>query len=310
MSADISMGNEHDARKRIALETISEACETHRCTKVFALFSGGDDSLAALRVAREHPCFRAAVHCNTGIGVEATREFARETCRELRCPLIEFKATENVKANGEPDPQIYEQMVMEYGFPGPTKFGHGKMYVRLKDRGIRRLLREHTDGKENVVLASGCRREESTRRMGTSERIHQGEFVSSTGRINEKRRIWVNHIIDWTKAQTLTFSRSCVLRRNPVSELIGKSGECLCGAFAKEGELDELCSHDLTRPIGQYLRDLEQRVIAAGFPWKWHERVPQWWLEHEQGQGFLFEMSKYDRPGPMCQTCETAAQFA
>ena len=119
-------------KKRIALETINEACERHECAKVFCLFSGGDDSLAALRVAVEHPRFVAAVHCNTGIGVEATREFARETCRELRCPLIEYKATENVNAKGQPDPQIYEQMVMEYGFPGPTKTGHGKMYVRLK----------------------------------------------------------------------------------------------------------------------------------------------------------------------------------
>src|SRR5262245_34867070 len=144
-------------KKRIALETISEACERYQCSKVFALFSGGDDSLAALRVAAEHPNFRAAVHCNTGIGVEATREFVRETCRQLRCPLLEYRAAENVNGKGQPDPQIYEQHVLEYGFPGPTKFGHGKMYARLKERGLRRLFREETDGRENVVLASGCR---------------------------------------------------------------------------------------------------------------------------------------------------------
>lgn len=66
------------------------------------------------------------VHCNTGIGVEATRDFVRETCRTLRCPLIEYKATENVDGNGRSDPQIYERMVLDFGFPGPTKFGHGK----------------------------------------------------------------------------------------------------------------------------------------------------------------------------------------
>jgi hypothetical protein len=42
-------------KKRIALEIISEACEQHSCNQVFALFSGGDDSLASLRVAVEHP---------------------------------------------------------------------------------------------------------------------------------------------------------------------------------------------------------------------------------------------------------------
>ncbi len=290
-------------KARISLDVISEACETHGCSKVFALFSGGDDSLAALRVAVEHPNFVAAVHCNTGIGVEATRDFVRETCKSLRCPLIEYKASENVNGKGQSDPQIYEQMVMEYGFPGPTKFGHGKMYSRLKDRGIRRLLREHTDGHEPVVLASGCRQEESTRRMGTTKRIQRGE-VSKAGVVNEKRRVWVNHLWDWSKIDTLRFAMDAGLDRNPVAACIGKSGECLCGAFAKEGELDELLSHDLTRPIGQYIADLERRVIAAGFPWRWHERVPKWWLEKEEGQMFLYEMNKYADVGPMCESCE------
>jgi 3'-phosphoadenosine 5'-phosphosulfate sulfotransferase (PAPS reductase)/FAD synthetase len=293
-----------DDQKRIALEVISEACDRYQCKKVFALFSGGDDSLAALGVSIEHPNFVAAVHCNTGIGVEYTRTFVRDTCRELRCPLIEYKAAENVNAKGEPDPQIYEQMVMEYGFPGPTKFGHGKMYVRLKDRGIRRLMREHADKKENIILASGCRKDESARRMGTTKRIQQGE-ITNKGKLNEKRRIWVNHLFDWTKIDCLKFIAGHGLKRNPVSNLIGKSGECLCGAYAKEGELDELLSHDLTRPVGQYIIDLEKRVIAAGFPWRWHERVPQWWLDQtKNGQQFMFEMSQYC-VGPMCQTCES-----
>lgn len=285
-----------DDRKRIALETISEACETFGCRKVFALFSGGDDSLAALLVAREHPQFAAAVHCNTGIGVDATRQFVRETCRTLRCPLIEYHATENTHADGTPDPQIYEQMVMEYGFPGPTKFGHGKMYARLKERSLRRLLREHTEADERVVFASGCRADESQRRMGTSERIQK-----------DGRRVWVNHLIDWTKADTLAFRELRNAERNPVSALIGKSGECMCGGFATESELEELMSHDLTRPVGEFLVALEPRVIAAGFPWRWHERPPQWWLEQAEGQTFLYEMSRYDAPGPLCQKCERLA---
>jgi 3'-phosphoadenosine 5'-phosphosulfate sulfotransferase (PAPS reductase)/FAD synthetase len=292
--------------KRIALETISEACDRYSASKVFALFSGGDDSLAALRVAVEHPHFVAAVHCNTGIGVEATRDFVRETCRKLRCRLIEYKATENTRADGTPDPLVYEQMVMEYGFPGPTKFGHGKMYNRLKERGIRRLLRDHTDGDENIVLASGCRSDESVRRMGTATRIQQGQ-VDKNGNVTDKRRIWVNHIHDWTKTDTLKFRESCGLERNPVAKLICKSGECLCGGFGNEGELEELCMHDLTRPVGKYLLELERRVIDAGFPWRWHERPPQWWLESQRGQGFLFEMSKYAKPGPMCHGCEARA---
>lgn len=294
-------------QKRIALDVISEACETYACKKVYALFSGGDDSTASLRVAVEHPNFVAAVTMITGVGVEASLLYARETCHKLRCPLIEYHAVDNVQADGKPDPMIYEQIVMEYGFPGPTKFGHGKMYIQLKDRGIARLLREQTDRKENVVLASGCRSDESVRRMGTTKRIQQG-VISKDGKVTEKRRIWVNHIHDWTKTDTYKFRESNGIERNPVARLICKSGECLCGGFGNEGELEELCMHDLTRPLGQRLLDLERRVIAAGFPWKWHERPPKWYLESKHGQRFLFEMSKYPEAGPMCQGCERQAE--
>jgi 3'-phosphoadenosine 5'-phosphosulfate sulfotransferase (PAPS reductase)/FAD synthetase len=292
--------------ERVALETIDEACEQFKCFKVFSLFSGGDDSLAALCIAREHPRFVAAVHCNTGIGVEATRDFVRETCRKLQCPLIEYKAVENVNKYWRSDPQIYEQMVMEYGFPGPTKFGHGKMYSRLKERGLRRLFREHCRRGEHVVLASGCRQDESIRRMGTTCRIRQGENYKS-GR-TELRRIWVNHIFDWTKTDTLRLREHRGLPRNPVAKLICKSGECMCGGFGNKGELEELCMHDLTRPLGKYLLDLEYRVIAAGFPWRWHEGPPEWWLKLKPGELFLSEMSKYGEPGEMCQKCEWRAK--
>lgn len=283
-------------KKRLALETIDEACTEFGCSKVFALFSGGDDSLASLLVAREHPRFVAAVHCNTGIGVEATREYVHETCRALHCPLLEYKATENKQANGKPDPQVYEEMVLTYGFPGPTKFGHGKMYNRLKERSLRRLRREHTAKDERVVFASGCRSDESVRRMGNSERIHK-----------EGNVVWTNHIMDWTKTDTMLFRESYRVERNPVARLICKSGECLCGGFGNEGELEELLLHDLTRPVGQYLLDLERRVLAAGFPWRWHERPPKWWLDSNKGQQFLFEMSHYSTPGPLCQGCEERA---
>lgn len=143
--------------------------------------------------------------------------------------------------------------------------------------------------------------------MGATKRISCG-FVRKDGRTTETHRVWVNHLFDWTKTDTLLFREACGLERNPVAQLICKSGECLCGAFGNEGELEELLMHDLTRPLGLYLADLEKRVIAAGFPWRWHEGPPKWWLEQKQGQQFLFEMSRYDSPGPMCQGCEARAE--
>ena len=53
--------------------------------------------------------------------------------------------------------------------------------------------------------------------------------------------------------------------RNPVVDLIHKSGECLCGAFAKPNELREI---EYWYPeVGKRIRDLEAKVRAAGFPW-------------------------------------------
>jgi len=58
--------------------------------------------------------------------------------------------------------------VRENGFPGAH--GHRFMYSKLKERQVRRIVREHkSDGP--VMLISGARQEESTRRMGTAQPI-------------------------------------------------------------------------------------------------------------------------------------------
>ncbi|MEQ6900791.1 hypothetical protein [Nocardioides sp. YIM 152588] len=53
------------------------------------LFSGGNDSTVLAHLFRPHASH--AAHANTTIGLEATREFVRRTCREWSLPLMEFK---------------------------------------------------------------------------------------------------------------------------------------------------------------------------------------------------------------------------
>ncbi len=280
-----------------SLDLIDEACDRYGANKVFALFSGGNDSLVAFHIARQHPRFTAAVHCHTGVGVEATSEFVRDTCNDLGCPLIEYCATKNIKASGASDPQVYEELVLDQGFPGPTKFGHGKMFSRLKERSLERLMREHRKRGERIVLVSGCRSEESTRRMGFTERIQQQKGT----------RIWTAICHDWSKTDVANYRDSQNdISQNPVTRLICKSGECYCGGFGQEGELEELTLHQETRGLGYRLLDLQKRVLEL-FPWKWHERPPKWFLESRRGQNMLFEMSKYANAIPdgqsMCKGC-------
>src|SRR4029077_14780455 len=86
---------------------------------VFGLFSGGHDSLTCTHIASLVPAFTAAAHINTGIGVDETRDFVRDTWRDRGWNLLEYKAAENPRADGTPDPQDYRAIVRKFGFPGP-----------------------------------------------------------------------------------------------------------------------------------------------------------------------------------------------
>lgn len=230
---------------------------------VFGLFSGGHDSFSSAFVASQHPRFTAAVHINTGIGIEATSEYVRQTCRDRSWPLLEYFAASNVNAKGYPDPQLYDDLVRDFGFPGPAK--HGKMYNRLKERQLRRLERDFgadCRGKKErrVMYVSGCRTQESERRMANTEELQV-----------DGRRAWCAPIHDCSKCDTSDILVSAKQPRNIVVDLIHKSGECLCGAFARPGELEELNLWDITRPAYTRLKLLESEVVPK-FGRGWGER--------------------------------------
>jgi 3'-phosphoadenosine 5'-phosphosulfate sulfotransferase (PAPS reductase)/FAD synthetase len=273
-----------------AIDVLSKAIEEHKPKAVFGLFSGGHDSLTATYVASQHPAFTAAVHINTGIGIEATRQFVRNTCEKNRWKLLEYKATENTDADGNPDPQNYEDLVLEHGFPGP--FMHNKMYNRLKERQLRRLERDYAaKPNEPIMYVSGVRSQESIRRMRHTQVLQ-----------TEGRRIWVAPIHDFNKDDCGHVIKEAGLEFNPVVLHTGKSGECLCGAYAHEGELEELKFWSETRPAYDRLINLQKKVMAAGFPWGWEEQPPDWWKEKKAGQTFLLD---YDNEAPehLCWSC-------
>ena len=265
-----------------ALKRLDAAIQIHKPIAVFGLFSGGHDSFSACYVASLHPAFTAAVHINTGTGVPATREYVIETCWRRNWKLLEYKATENVRVNGNPDPQVYADLVRDHGFPGP--YHHRKMYNRLKQRQIERLERDFGADcrgkvKKRVLYVSGCRTQESERRMGNTQEVQL-----------EGRRIWVAPIHDWSKLDTTNLLEHAQQPRNPVVDLIHKSGECLCGAFAKKGELAELGMWDLTRPAYYAIVKLEAEV-APKFGWGWGEKP------RHKNQKLL-------PLGPLCWSCD------
>lgn len=198
-----------------------EAIDEYQPSHLFALFSGGHDSLCSTAVAAKHPAFTAAVHINTGVGIEATRTFVRDTCSARGWPLIEM----------HPDGKTYADLVAEKGMPGGPK-AHNTTYYWLKQRQVRRLVREHKQGRHGrVALITGIRAQESERRMSSA-------MAKPCYRVGAQ--VWINPILSWSKSDCHDFMEVEGLRRNTVVDLLHRSGECLCGALAHHSEMAEI----------------------------------------------------------------------
>src|SRR5690606_927545 len=183
-------------------------------------------------------------------------------------------------------------------FPGA--FGHGMMYNRLKERQLRRLARDfEATPKTPIMLISGCRQEESTRRMGTTKPI------DPQGRV-----IWVAAFANLTALDCSAYMERERIKRKAVKDLIHMSGECLCGAFAHPGELNEV---ELWFPeVAAEIRRIEANVKAAGFPWGWEEQPPKWWNDRKtaakSGQQDAFEDEAIAEIQYLCTGCGKRAE--
>jgi 3'-phosphoadenosine 5'-phosphosulfate sulfotransferase (PAPS reductase)/FAD synthetase len=242
------------------------AVKRYKPVAVYGMFSGGHDSLCATHFATQHPAFTAAVHINTGIGVSETREYVRQTAADQGWPLIEIRAKEDCG-------QDYDELVREHGFPGP--FHHRKMYNRLKERAMRRLVRDvKTKVTDRVLLVTGVRKAESVRRMGTVEPINR-----------EGARVWCAPLAWFDARHKTEYMEAHGLPRNEVVDQLHMSGECLCGAFAKPGELEwlEFCGY--TEVVAR-IRRLEDEARGIGVPCVWG-KAPSNEPTHDSAPGFL-----------------------
>lgn len=261
----------------VALERIDRAIAEHQTVAFYSLFSGGLDSLSSTLIASRHPAFDGVLHIDTTIGVPETREYVERVCSERGWKLVVRRP-----------PIAYDEIVLDYGFPGPG--GHTLIYNRLKERAMEGFSRDvklalDVPMRRRILLASGVRRQESARRM----RLPPDPISRVKG------RVFVSTIYDATKLDVRRFVAESGVAENPVSALIHKSGECLCGAFAKPGELDELA---LWFPhVADRIRALEERVRTCGSE---RARLACRWGARPLAQAeTLFDAS----PGPLCQSC-------
>lgn len=256
--------------QRILTEATQEHFQDHDLAATCILFSGGNDSTTLAHYILHYSHADYAIHINTGIGIEQTRQFVRETCVNWDLPLIE---------KHPPAGSTYREIVLDQGFPGPGH--HFKMYQRLKERGLREARRDlvRNPRRERVMYIAGRRRQESKRRQG----IPEHERLGST--------VWVSPLANWHKTDLNTYRSLHDVPRNMVSDTLHMSGECLCGSFAHSGELDEI---DFWFPeTAAQIRELEAEVLASG-------RIPEKRCKWGWGAG----EQKPSRSGPMCQSCD------
>ena len=254
-----------------AKEFLSEMIDKHTPIHTTVGFSGGHDSLVCTHLVMSHLPDASVFHCNTGIGVEKTREFVRDTCKEQGWPLREILPEEHKGCS-------YEEWVERYGFPQGG--AHSYMYINLKERAIEQYLREIKEGhhlRSRILLCFGVRKDESVRRMGKIKREWR-----------RRAPVYLSPIIDFTSADKEEYIKKYELPRNPVVDTLGMSGECLCGAFSHKGEKDlvKLVCKDTYDKISA----MEQKVKELG-----HKSCV--WENHRPSK-------KNKRAGIMCVGCE------
>lgn len=280
---------------RKAHAILNEAIEKHvladkrKVAGIVILFSGGNDSTTLAHLFRRRATH--AAHANTGIGIEKTRQYVRDTCASWGVPLIEKHPEEGA---------TYRDLVLGQcrartgknagtvlwpgGFPGPAS--HWMMYQRLKERALEKVRNDLVSNpyRERVIFLAGRRADESGRRKGL---VTQGPI--------ERRgsTVWVSPLVDWTKLDLNAYRRvHSDVPRNEVSDVLHMSGECLCGAFAHSGELDEIA--EWYPAVAAEIRALETEVHASGVAPP--ERCHWGW-----GAG----KEKPSKVGDMCSSCDS-----
>lgn len=262
-------------------EIISQAIAEYRPYAIVVMFSGGHDSLAAyhaaltLRVPVTH-----FMHGITGTGISETTDFARRIGNQSGLAYIEADAGDS-----------FEKYVLRKGFFGIGEIAHEFAYHKLKQQHFRRELSRHIRQRKrgrNILLINGARHQESDRR---SRIKHQPIRADGSN-------VWVNIINDWSALERNEFVAD--YERNPVYDILHRSGECLCGTMQYPYQETRREVSYWFPNWGAKMDALEKKACDRGFCWGWGEDLPQWLKAEKAREKQVAAGQKWL---PMCQSC-------
>ena len=262
-------------------EIYNRAVTEYKPYAICLMFSGGDDSLTTLHVALQLGIkFDLIIHGITGTGITETHDFVKKTVETIPFKYVESNAG-----------SVYTDYVLRKGFFGVGDGAHEFTYHLLKAGPFRKVISKHIrQGKRgrNILLINGARRLESENRKKTMINPIKPDPTQPTN-------IWVNLINEWPDHSCSEYLEANGIERNPVSKVLCRSGECLCGSQQQLGDGFEAAAHF---PVwGKWWKDLRQAVRDKGFSWDWSEPLPKGVALERKGQLNMFFQ-------PMCSGCK------
>lgn len=263
-------------------ETVEKAIKDYKPYAICLALSGGDDSLTAYQVAKTLDInIDFIIHCNTRTGIQETTNFVRQFSACSGCKYLECDAKDK-----------YEKYVLRKGFFGRGIKAHTYAYHTLKQQHLQKTLSKYIRQRKKgryILLLNGARKEESNNRKHNLVEPFNPDKASP-------KNVWVNIIHEWSKLDCIEFLEGQKVKRNPVTEILHRSGECMCGTMQS---LEARREAAFWFPgWGKWLDDLEQRVLSQGFYWRWGENIPKSFTEKKNGQLDIFDYL------PMCQGCQ------
>lgn len=266
-------------------EIYDEAMTTYKPYAVVLLLSGGDDSILTKEVANQIGIrFDMILHGVTGTGIQEATDFVKQTMSNSG---ILWKIADAGDA--------YINYVMRKGFFGCGNDAHAKAYHVLKAQPFRTAIshniRKGIAGRY-ILLINGVRIDESENR---ADKLGDKYFNIDPAML---KNVWVNLVHWWpTKARDEYLAGNSV-KRNPVSILMNRSGECLCGSM--QSMATGMQAAELFPKWGKWWLSTRKEVMKK-FPWDWSQNINKYHHKEMLGQGNLFKEQPFM---PMCVGCK------